>query len=326
MLPWIRDKDNPIVPVVPGTWKETYTANLDLLEWGDKLFIYFRGNQGGHNRIGVAFAERAGFNGKNWQEYENNPILDVGKPGEFDEGGLLDPSTVLVNGKVFLYYRGHREEKGKCVNGVGLATSDDGIHFEKYAGSPVAGGVGCTEVVYQDGLFYLFLEEGAPPKAHVIYLLTSSDGYHYQGRDLVLDVGPERTWDSFDIVTPRIFKEGDFYYMVYGGDDRHSDYPKFFGLARSQDLRTWSKYSGNPIFSRGEKGSWDDGAMWFGTIYSDGEKYFMWYEGWGGAPEQDTPYAPGGKSQLGLATLPAGTFPSLNDWDLPLAKGEEYDV
>lgn len=51
---WVRHFGNPILPAVQGTWYEAQTANPDLLRVGETYFLYFRGQKGGHDRIGVA--------------------------------------------------------------------------------------------------------------------------------------------------------------------------------------------------------------------------------------------------------------------------------
>lgn len=94
--------------------------------------------------------------------------------------------------------------------------------------------------------------------------------------------------------------------MMYCGSDRYDDYPWHAGLATSHDLVHWEKYSGNPVFSRGSEGAWDEGAIWFTTMAKIDGVYCMWYEGFGGGTARTEPYGSyleGGKSQIGLATL-----------------------
>jgi len=73
----------------------------------------------------------------------------------------------------------------------------------------------------------------------------------------------------------------------------------------------WTKYPGNPIFSRGEAGAWDEGAIWFTTVEKINGRYYMWYEGYGGGTARTKAYGSylkGGKSQVGMATLDAPYF------------------
>ena len=127
----------------------------------------------------------------------------------------------------------------------------------------------------------------------------------------ILPAGTKGCWDSVTVETPRIFKEGKVFYMLYCGSDRYEDYPWHAGLAYSQDLVCWQKYPGNPIFSRGPEGAWDEGAIWFTTVEKINGVYYMWYEGYGGGTARTEPYGSylaGGKSQVGMAMLKADYF------------------
>jgi predicted GH43/DUF377 family glycosyl hydrolase len=307
---WKRYAHNPIFPAKAGTWMESQTANPDLLLNGDTYFMYFRGQQGGHDRIGLATIPHRQFDGVTWNIHPE-PIIDVGDPGSWDENHCVDPAAVLVNGKIYLYYTGVNPRVERSIM---LAVSDDGIHFAKYGKNPVIAGGGAPEVVYHDSTFYLYFWWPVPKKkGFQIHYATSKDGYHFTdpSPNPVVPAGPEGSWESFTVETQRIFSEGGLYYMIYCGSDRNKDYPWNAGLATSRDLVHWDKYPGNPIFSRGEAGAWDEGAIWFTTVEKIGDRYYLWYEGYGGGTSRTEAYGSylkGGKSQVGMATLDAPYF------------------
>ena len=306
---WVRHPANPVFPAVQGTWMESQTANPDLLLIGEVYFMYFRGQYEGHDRIGLATAPRDGFDGVTWS-IRPEPVIDVGPEGSWDETHVLDPAAILVDGTVYLYYTA---VSPKADRAVCLAFSQDGKNFQKHPGNPVAIG-GAPEIVLRDGTFYLYYWKKKPSgTGYQIHCARSADGMAFEeyGSEPVLPVGPQGSWDSHTVETPRIFTEGGAYYMVYCGSDRYNDYPWHAGLAVSRDLLHWEKFGGNPIFSRGEEGAWDEGAIWFTTVEKIGDRYYMWYEGYGGGTARTEPYGSylkGGKSQVGLATLEAPYF------------------
>jgi hypothetical protein len=71
--------------------------------------------------------------------------------------------------------------------------------------------------------------------------------------------------------------------------------------------RHWQKYP-EPVFLRGDAGQWDDGGIWIGDIAHVGNIYYLWYEGRGAGIDRNREYAPGGFSQIGLATLDTAGF------------------
>jgi predicted GH43/DUF377 family glycosyl hydrolase len=306
---WERFPGNPIFPAEPGTWRESQTANPDLLLIDDTYHMYFRGQRGGHDRIGVATIPKKKFDGFTW-DIHPAPIIDVGGPGSWDEVHALDPASVLVDDKVYLYYTGVSPLADRAIL---LAVSDDGKHFTKYEHNPIIIG-GSPEAVYKNGTFYLYYWREVPGKqGFQIHYATSDDGYNFTEppQSLALPVGPEGEWDSFTVETQRIFEEGGLYYMIYCGSDINKDYPFHAGLATSEDLINWKKYPGNPVFSRGEEGEWDEGAIWFTTVEKIDGIYYMWYEGYGGGTARTEVYGSylrGGRSQVGLATMQAPYF------------------
>ena len=305
---WMKDEGNPIFPTRPGTWMDAQTANPDLLQIGDTYHMYFRGQQKDHDRIGLATASLDKFDGITWS-LRTQPVIDVGEPGTWDESHVLDPATVFENGRVYLYYSA---VSPLCDRSICLATSDDGILFRKFEDNPVIIG-GAPEVIVRNGVFYLYFWKANPlGRGFQIHLATSADGFSFKELqdNPVLAVGLPGSWDSHTVETPRIFQEDDIYYMSYCASDRYDDYPSHAGLAVSDDLVNWRKSKFNPVFSRGEEGTWDEGAIWFTTVEKVGGTYYMWYEGYGGGDARTEPYGSylqGGKSQVGMARLrPAG--------------------
>jgi len=66
-----------------------------------------------------------------------------------------------------------------------------------------------------------------------------------------------------------------------------------------------------PLFLRGEAGSWDQGAIWWGEVLPWKNKLYMFYEGWGSlgfTPSRNSNYYYPGHSQIGRADCTTNQF------------------
>ena len=273
---------NPVIPRAPETFFSIHAANPDLLEFNEKLFLYFRGQgKTRHDQIGIAYCRPEDFDGVNWKFYKKNPVIEVSSVKEaFDSCHILDPASIIINEKVYLYYSGHSYDKPP---GIGLAVSDNGFEFIKPFDKPVIKNAIAPEVISHNGMVYLFYQRKEKNYLN-FYCCTSKDGIYFNPEDERKVFSPsfkKGTFDEFSITTCRIWVEDNVFYMTYGGCSRFDDYPVAFGLARSTDLMKWDRYPDNPIMERGNPGEWDEGAVWFGTVYKHKDTYYLWYEGCG---------------------------------------------
>ena len=117
----------------------------------------------------------------------------------------------------------------------------------------------------------------------------------------VFEPGPAGSWDAHAIAAPVFYYEAEdeYYYMLYGGCDRHWDYPSGCGLARSRDLRTWERHPCNPIIHRGEPDEWDGGAIFFTELIRVNGTYYAYYEGRSAGRDRSEEYSPGATKQIG---------------------------
>lgn len=285
-----RFSDNPIIPRRAGTFYSIHVANPDILEFNNKILMYFRGQSDErHDQIGIAYIEPENFNGITWKHYEGNPVIKVSKDeSAFDCRHIVDPASVIIDDKVFLYYSGHSYNGPACI---GLAVSEDGFNFKKHDVNPVIEGAIAAEVVVKDGMVHLFYQRKLEKDVYNFYCTTSTDGVSFdttKEKRVFTQSDSKGTFDEVSITTGRIWLEEDTYFMTYCGCDKFADYPLAIGLAKSKELFNWKRYPGNPIFKRGEAGEWDEGALWFGTVYKHKETYYMWYEGTGAGLGTDT--------------------------------------
>lgn len=278
--------NSPFVSRTPGTFYSRLVANPDILEFREKLYFFFRG-QGdeGHDQIGLWSQSITNADGLTWDTGQNQPVIEVSTSAEaHDSDHILDPAATVFDDAIYLYYTAKSVSR-KSDYSIALARSRDGVDFEKYVNNPILPGAISPEVIQFQGLVYLFFQRhNAVDDYWEVFCRTSEDGINFPESSEKRVFGPSRiigTFDSHSVATIRIFQEGDYFYMSFGACQKFLDYPESIGLARSSNLIEWEHIPGGAIFSRGNPGSWDEGAVWFPTIHRIKDRYFMWYEGAG---------------------------------------------
>lgn len=67
---------------------------------------------------------------------EENPILSPNKNVDWESEAVFNPGAILKDGKIYLLYRAIGEYD-TYVSRIGLATSDDGVHFKRQSSEPI---------------------------------------------------------------------------------------------------------------------------------------------------------------------------------------------
>lgn len=273
-----RATATPYITQKVGTLAPDAVTTPDLLEIAGGYILLVGAVSGGTERlISLALDKEDLFQDSITEKLDQAKLALQPGPADHDLYHVFDPATVSVNGRNYLYY----SAIGKGSDSIGLAISTPNDQYEKRQNSLITGR--SPEIVLTPDGFFLYYVLPVQNSSYRIFAAKSSDGINFRPvlEDPVLDVGKPGSWDSFEVTTPRIFQHQGIYYMVYGGcaSPERKDMPDGFGLARSTDLIHWERYPQNPIFTIGETGQWDDGAIWFGTVHKIGEKIMLFYEG-----------------------------------------------
>ena len=169
------------------------------------------------------------------QRIPDNPILSPSK-NAWESKDLFNPTSIEVNGKIALLYRAEDSvgiEQWKGTSRIGLAWSEDGIHFEKES-EPVLvpteayempGGCEDPRVVRFSDTYYLTYT-AYDGKVARLCLATSKDLYRWTKHGVLF---PELGWTKAGGIVPQ--KINDQYYMYFGD---HGVW-----LASSPDLINW---------------------------------------------------------------------------------------
>jgi predicted GH43/DUF377 family glycosyl hydrolase len=188
-------------------------------------------------------------------------VLEVGEAGRFDAAWVTCPSVIFDGKRYQMWYSSLYDSKmGR--GGIGLATSDDGVRWQRAGdGQPVldVGPEGAFDdgqvmgpEVHCDGKLYRMWYTGMARTWHSsgfghyrVGLATSTDGVRWKRANdgkPVLDVGPAGAPDEVQAATPSVVAKADGYRMWYAAwSPRHGH---TICVARSRDGLRWERDNG----------------------------------------------------------------------------------
>ena len=210
---------------------------------------------------------------------EHNPHVRTSKWREhyhfmMPTGWINDPCGLVCADGTYHMFCQHQPYKGTWGQMFwGHSTSRDMIHWEKpeegiapsedYDGW-TGGGIFTGSAIYEDNEIKVFYT-GCSEARQVQCMATSKDGVHFvkSEHNPIIPKAPEGT-NPHDFRDPKVWKHGDWYYMVTGGTRGVSalldestyaknGYGRVF-LHRSQDLIHW-EFVNDLVESRGELGT-----------------------------------------------------------------------
>lgn len=307
-----KASSQPLIRADSGAWSRDFIAACSIVEHEGELRLYAEGSADDHEQIGLFTRPIEDIEGE-WSPHPANPVLRVGDENAdaYSQGGVFDPSVVYFRGRWLMYFsatEGDAHEyaeqlahgtagDGPSGESIGLAISDDGIAFSKHPDGPVMRGRCPFAFVHQDViyLFHVIVHDGG----YRVHLSSSSDGVRFSAvsENPVLDVGAEGSWDSRSVTTPKVFADGDRFWMAYAGDESGFDDLKGLGLAWSTGLLTWTKIDANPILGIGDDGDFDSVSVQSPIIIPANDSFALFYAG------SDRTVGEHLRSQIGLAWL-----------------------
>ena len=183
--PWVTDAEPVLKPGSAGEWDEQQVLAPHVIQTNDGYIMYYSGaDRTGKQQIGMA----ASSDGIQWTKYndpattdapyvESDPVFQPGEAGSWDAYQVHQPRVLETPQGWVMFYRGTKD--GNNTMALGLAASDDGIHWDRSALNPVfvpsdisgASYFWFHNVVFVNDTYYLFIE-GDINQTTQIYLAT----------------------------------------------------------------------------------------------------------------------------------------------------------
>jgi predicted GH43/DUF377 family glycosyl hydrolase len=156
---WQRASTTPVLhPDTAGSWDFQSQAFCDVYYDDTTYYMWFAGGDGVHGAIGLAKSS----DGISWTRVPGNPVFTPSTSG-WDSGYVSGPNVVRV-GKTFYMFYGGTTNPATVKFAIGLATSQDGIHWTRVGTAPVlsvgsgwdGGAMGNLSVLYRNGTFEMW--------------------------------------------------------------------------------------------------------------------------------------------------------------------------
>jgi len=225
-----------------------------------------------------------------------NPILALGKPGTFDEHGVMPSCAIRDGNRVFLYYSGwSRGGSVPYTNSTGLAISEDGGEtFRRISDGPILSkslhdpySATSPVVLKEDDAWHMWYCSGtgwldiAGKYEHTydIKYARSNDGIVWE--PAAAPVIPQRT-EHEAITRPYVVKSRDGYDMwfCYRGSHNFRDGENAYRIsyAHSKDLQQWCREDDTVGIDISETG-WDSKMIAYPAVITTKGRTLMFYNG-----------------------------------------------
>ncbi|MEP6726817.1 MAG: hypothetical protein ABJC98_13445, partial [Bacteroidota bacterium] len=243
-------------------------------------------------------------------EIKNEPVLEKGATGAFDQDGVLPVCLKRVGTDIYMYYGGftkHVSGSHNCMMGLAIS-KDNGDSFTKIGDGPILPIsktdpylIGSADIVLKDNEWHMIYTSGTKwseinSSLEISYTLKyaySTDGINWIPTGKIV-IPHESPVDAY--AKPSIFKKGNLYYMYFSkrqivdyrikGEAAYS-----LGMATSMDLINWERHDDIRGIETSSAG-WDSEMICYPNIIETDSRYLMFYNGNGF-----------GKTGFGLAEL-----------------------
>jgi hypothetical protein len=266
-------------------WAASHAAlpHAHLLQDGRLGLFFSSRDEQGRSRIGRASLDLDSAE----VEVEDEPILEPGPLGAFDDNGVTTSCLVVDGERQLLYYTGW--SLGRTVPFylyVGCAVSVNGARFERVSLSPILERnefdpylTASPWVLVDEGRWRMWyvsgtgwqLVDGEPRHRYHVKYAESHDGTSWKrGGVVCIDF---RDADEYAISRPCVVRDGDLYRMWFSS--RGDAYR--IGYAESNDGETWARKDEEAGFE--SSGDWDSEMQAYPAVLDHGERRYVLYNG-----------------------------------------------
>lgn len=220
-LSWEKFSETPVFfPDSAVSWDSYHVSSGPVIKENGLYKMYYSGwnDQYGEWPVGLAVSE----NGINWTRYSNNPIIR----GEGWDYQIRPQSIIKKDGLYYMFFTGGTGNNCR----IGVATSSNGINWEKYSGNPVlvpeesweGNGAAFPSVIYENNQFVM-VYQGILDTNTAFGYAYSADGFHWtKSNSNPLFKTEDCSHPAYKISFPFYLKTGNEYRIYYTGFDEYT--------------------------------------------------------------------------------------------------------
>jgi predicted GH43/DUF377 family glycosyl hydrolase len=252
-------------------------------------------------RIFAGFRDDAGISRVGWVDvdienpekvlgYSQNPALDIGLAGAFDDNGVVPTAIVRRGDALYLYYAGYQLVKNvRFIAFTGLAIShDDGLSFQRWRNTPVLErttdeflfraihtifwDTDKWKTWYGGGNSFVAGEQKTLPIYDIRYM-ESADGIAFPDKGQTVLKNGE---NEYRVGRPYVVKRGDKYIMYFGASTPQEPYR--LAYAESNDGVNWDR-NDSLLDIPYQEGDFDSRMSAYPSVIDYNNRIYLFYNG-----------------------------------------------
>ncbi len=226
---WSRVTSSPVLQPGDGLkWDSQRSGSGPVIKENGVYKMYYHGwsDQNGLWRVGLAYSQ----DGVSWTKHPD-PILSGTIDGE--DARIVANDIIKIDNTYFLYYT-----YGSITNTkykIGLATSTDGVHWNKYSGNPILTatknwelpGVGFASVKKVGDVYKMVYANSSNSTITGFGMAISNDGINWYkeiNNPFFTAFNPTIDWNTDRVLTPYYVLVGSEQRVYYTGFDSQAGY------------------------------------------------------------------------------------------------------
>jgi predicted GH43/DUF377 family glycosyl hydrolase len=283
-------------------WMHGFAQAPNVIIFDDFVRVYFTTRpEPDEKKQYVSYCAFVDLDRKNLTNVVNiaqEPIMNLGGLGTFDEFGTYPVSLIRDNDEILAYYGGWTRCESVPFNvSLGLAkSSDDGVSFTKLGAGPIFSHspdepfvVTSPKIRKYNGTWYLCYTAGKKwviddGRAEIIYkirMASSEDGINWDKHNKSI-IEDKLGVDEAQACPDTIYSHGKYHmfftYRKALDFRRNKENSYRIGYASSEDMLVWNRDDSKAGIDVSEEG-WDSEMVTYPTVFQLDDKIYMLYLG-----------------------------------------------